>query len=101
MDGLLTFILFGALFYIMMRFGCGSHMSHGGHDKQVEHGNARQQGGSSGKTSDPVCGMEVEDSHGYGKMYENVLYRFCSRECLDKFDAEPKRYLNIKEGVGS
>lgn len=93
MDGLLTIILFGAFFYLMMRFGCGSHMSHG------EHGH--QHGDSISKNRDPVCGMEVEDDKGYGKMYEDTLYRFCSRNCLDKFDAEPKRYLEIKEGVES
>jgi len=93
MDSLLTFILFGAFFYLMMRFGCGSHMSHG--DK----GHAHQHGGSPSKDSDPVCGMLVEDDKGYGKMYENRLYRFCSRNCLDKFDAEPKNFLKTKEGV--
>ena len=33
MDGLLSLLLFAGLFYVMMRFGCGSHMAHrhGGH----------------------------------------------------------------------
>ena len=31
MSGLLSFLLFGALFFVMMRFGCGAHVSHGGH----------------------------------------------------------------------
>ena len=29
MDGFLSFLLFAALFYVMMRFGCGAHMAHG------------------------------------------------------------------------
>jgi len=99
MESLLTIIVFGAFFYLMTRFGCGSHMGHGDHDKHGGHGDAHQHGGSPSKDSDPVCGMEVEDDQGYGKMYENTLYRFCSRNCLDKFDAEPKRYLEIREGV--
>ena len=31
MRGLLTLLLFGGFFYLMMRFGCGAHMVHGGH----------------------------------------------------------------------
>ena len=79
MDGLLSFLLFGVLFYIMMRYGCGAHMVHG-------HGGGRQ-------STDPVCGMEVEPDQGYSKMFRGVEYRFCSRNCLDKFDAEPGRFL--------
>jgi hypothetical protein len=33
MATLLSFALYGALFYVMMRFGCGSHM-HGHHEHQ-------------------------------------------------------------------
>jgi hypothetical protein len=31
MDRIISFLLFAALFYFMMRFGCGSHMVHGHH----------------------------------------------------------------------
>lgn len=33
MEGLLWLLVFGALFYFMMRYGCGAHMvhGHGGH----------------------------------------------------------------------
>ena len=31
MSGLLGFLLFAALFFVMMRFGCGAHAGHGGH----------------------------------------------------------------------
>ena len=94
MDGLLTFLLFAGFFYLMMRFGCGAHMVHGhGH----EHGAV---GGDDKKHVDPVCGMGVPPSEGYGKMYEGRLYRFCSRNCLDKFEAEPSQFLGErKEGT--
>lgn len=29
MPGLISFLLFAAVFYFMMRFGCGAHMVHG------------------------------------------------------------------------
>lgn len=91
MEGLGSFLLFAVLFYIMMRFGCGAHIvhGHGGH-----HGR-----GTGIRHIDPVCGMEVTEDQGYGKMYQGILYRFCSKSCLDKFDAEPERYLNKKERV--
>jgi YHS domain-containing protein len=37
--------------------------------------------------------MRVEGDAGYAKMFRGAQYRFCSRECLDKFDATPDRYL--------
>ncbi len=84
MDGFLSFLLFAVLFYVMMRFGCGAHMRHGDHPS----GDAND-----AKHVDPVCGKNVSPSEGYGKMYADRLYRFCSRQCLDAFDAEPDRYI--------
>lgn len=87
MDGLLTFLIFAGLFYVMMRFGCGAHMVHG-------HGGHGSHGGDGVKYIDPVCGMEVGKDKGYAKAHEGAVYRFCSRSCLDKFDTDPGRYLN-------
>ena len=91
MEGLVSFLLFAVFFYLMMRFGCGAHMVHGSHG----HGGHGGHGGDQKtKHVDPVCGMEVSKDQGYGKMHQGELYRFCSRNCLDKFEAEPERYLN-------
>ena len=89
MDGLLSFLIFAGLFYFMMRVGCGSHMAHGhhGHNKQ----NKRE------RTVDPVCGMVVEEDKGYGKLHSGMLYRFCSKKCLDEFDRRPEHYLKKTE----
>jgi len=87
-QGLLSLLLFAAFFYFMMRFGCGAHMvhgSHGGHEAVAA------------AATDPVCGMEVPPGQGYAKMHETRQYRFCSRQCLDKFELEPQRYA--KEGA--
>lgn len=86
MEGLLSLLLFAGLFYLMMRLGCGAHTVHGhrGGNAEVSH-------------HDPVCGMDVDPQQGYGKVYRGTLYRFCSRSCLDKFDADPARYLNPPE----
>jgi YHS domain-containing protein len=103
MEGLLWLLILGGLFYFMMRFGCGAHGvhghgSHGGHGHQAGHGNhaGHGSGGSDGK--DPVCGMAVPADQGYAKMHEGTLYRFCSRNCLDRFEAEPNKYLNAAAG---
>ena len=97
MESLGSLILFIVLFYVMMRFGCGAHMAHGHahHDSNDDHdGGGKKPIGH--KFVDPVCGMEVEPSEGYGKMYEGIPYRFCSRDCLDKFDADSRRYVGHK-----
>ena len=34
MEAFITLIVFAAFFYVMMRFGCGAHVIHGGHNKK-------------------------------------------------------------------
>jgi len=85
MRGLIWLLVYAVLFYLMMRYGCGAHMVHG-------HGGHGGAGGGAGK--DPVCGMTVEVGQGYTKNHEGRSLRFCSRNCLDKFDADPQRYLS-------
>jgi YHS domain-containing protein len=89
MSGLFSLLLFAAFFYLMMRFGCGAHMVHG-HGGHADHGTSAD--GSSGPAKDPVCGMQVSAGEGYAKMHEGRQYRFCSRQCLDQFETEPRRY---------
>jgi len=86
MDGFLTFLIFAALFYFMMRVGCGARMVRG---RGAADGAGRS---DAGKHVDPVCGEGVPMNEGYGKMHSDRLYRFCSRQCLDAFEAEPERY---------
>ncbi len=95
MDGLLSLLLVIGAFFLMMRFGCGSHMlrSHGG-----------QSGGCCGgdkarkvSHTDPVCGTEVSDEQGYSKFHDSRVYKFCSRECFDEFEASPEKFLVTSE----
>ncbi len=90
MRAVLPWLVYAALFYVMMRYGCGSHMLHG-HAGHGSHG-----GGVSPVDSakDPVCGMRIESGQGYNKYHEGRELRFCSKQCLDKFDAEPRRYVS-------
>ena len=88
MEGLSSLLLFALFFYFMMRFGCGAHMVHGKHDHSEKEGENNQ------THIDPVCGMEIDSSEGYGKMHNDQLYRFCSRKCLDEFDENTDQYVN-------
>lgn len=101
MGGLLWFLIIGALFFFMMRFGCGSHAGHGGHaghEGGTGAGNAAGPGQMLAASVDPVCAMKVDADMGYVKMFRGKSYRFCSRDCLDKFEAEPDRYLKVASG---
>ncbi len=89
MDGLLWLLLFGVLFFVMMRFGCGAHIMHGGHGA---HGAGAGRAGSQAPGKDPVCGMEVAADKGYSSSWGGATYRFCSRNCLDKFEAAPATF---------
>jgi Cu+-exporting ATPase len=43
--------------------------------------------------TDPVCGMTVEPDGPHRHELGGTTYRFCSARCLEKFRAEPGRYL--------
>jgi YHS domain-containing protein len=90
MRGLLPLLLYAGFFYLMMRFGCGAHMVHGHGGHGEGHGGHEGQAGSA---KNPVCGMPVEPGQDYTKNHEGHELHFCSKKCLDKFDAEPQRYL--------
>ncbi len=78
-------LVWGGLFYVMMRYGCGAHMM-GGHGK---HGGP---GGSDGER-DPVCGMSVVPGKAAGaSVHAGRTYYFCSASCRDKFEKEPAKY---------
>lgn len=98
MEGLFSLLLFAVFFYVMMRFGCGAHMthgSHGGHGQQHDKHTGR--GTMDGGNVDPVCGMPAPADSSYTKVHQGTLYRFCSRNCLDKFDANPQQYLGKEQ----
>jgi Cu+-exporting ATPase len=42
---------------------------------------------------DPVCGMQVKPDSPHRAEHEGVEYSFCSRHCLEKFRADPERFL--------
>ncbi|HXP31558.1 MAG TPA: heavy metal translocating P-type ATPase [Stellaceae bacterium] len=44
--------------------------------------------------TDPVCGMRVDPAKAAGSVeHAGTRYYFCGRSCLEKFKAEPEKYL--------
>ncbi|MEO8332541.1 MAG: heavy metal-binding domain-containing protein [Gallionella sp.] len=59
MEGLFSLLLFSGLFFLMMRFGCGSHIAYGGHGHQhVRHVGHDDQGATGSVTY--TCPMHPE-----------------------------------------
>ncbi|GMQ89936.1 MAG: hypothetical protein BMS9Abin10_0273 [Gammaproteobacteria bacterium] len=76
--------------------GRGQDKAQGGDSAGAQQAHAPDTGAPAGRAArhvDPVCRREVDTDQGYGMMYESRLLRFCSRECLDRFEAEPATYL--------
>lgn len=84
-------LLWGGLFFVMMRYGCGAHMMGGhGHGNHGDHGNALP----GGNTKDPVCGMTVDPQKAAATaVREGKTYFFCSTSCHDKFGQAPDKYV--------
>lgn len=46
------------------------------------------------RITDPVCGMELEPETAYSKIeYEGRTVYFCSKNCQEKFEKNPEKYL--------
>ncbi|MEZ5355759.1 MAG: heavy metal translocating P-type ATPase [Bryobacteraceae bacterium] len=44
---------------------------------------------------DPVCGMMVDPAHSAGShTHQGIAYHFCSAHCIQKFRADPEKYLH-------
>ena len=43
---------------------------------------------------DPVCGMEV-DSHAFETIYIGINFVFCSKQCQERFAANPHLYIGV------
>ena len=44
-------------------------------------------------TTDPVCGMSIDETSApIRTTYAGETYSFCSNDCFQKFNANPKKY---------
>jgi YHS domain-containing protein len=101
MENIIWFLVIGALFYFMMRHGCGAHIGgHGGHGGGHGGSHEGHMGRGEGPTDlsptskDPVCGMEIEKGQAYAMASrDGRQFYFCSESCQNKFNGEPGKYL--------
>lgn len=83
--------VWGGLFYVMMRYGCGTHMM-GGHIKHRDTGATAGDG-----VKDPVCGMTVDPNHAKAAaVHDGRTYFFCSTSCREKFEQAPTKFVTTK-----
>jgi Cu+-exporting ATPase len=65
------------------------------HDHHHDHAPGGGHAAHGSVEKDPVCGMLVEiASAKFRHRLDDSTYYFCSQGCLDKFKADPDRYLN-------
>ena len=48
--------------------------------------------------TDPVCGMIISEESPYHVHYQRHDYYFCSQGCLDKFGAQPDKFISGSNG---
>lgn len=90
----LGLLLLAGLFYLIFRFGRSSPMLRGEHGGGPGFDRQTRPAIQVFTMRDPVCGMTVVPGQGYSEARAGREYHFCSRNCLDKFDAEPQRYAS-------
>lgn len=84
-------VVWGGLFYVMMRYGCGAHMM-GGCGK---HRGPATSAGDGAK--DPVCGMMIDPGHAKAAaVHDGITYYFCSDTCREKFEQTPAKFIKTK-----
>ncbi len=100
MQALLYFALAAAVIFLMMRFGCGSHVMGSGHG---HHGRKAKDSPSDSERLrwvppetdfDPVCGTTVHTDKAKPSVHDGAVYYFCSRECRERFEAAPQLYID-------
>jgi len=118
MESLFNILLFGGLFFLMMRFGCGSHMLGHGKDNDKKAQAGGQGGGCCGgekkeaaivdrgsregppkSDADPVCGQIVSTDTAKTSLHDGLVYFFCSAKCREAFEASPGKYAEQDEAT--
>ena len=52
--------------------------------------------------TDPVCGMTFDSSQAEAQTtYQGVSYYFCSQECRETFEKNPKEYISGGQGAST
>ena len=100
MEALLYFVFWGALIFLIMRFGCGAHVMGHKHGSGKNRSKADTDSGRDAlwvppvKDIDPVCEKTVSTDAAKPSVHAGRVYYFCSRECREVFEAAPDLYVS-------
>ncbi len=100
MEALLYFALWGAMIFLMMRFGCGAHVMGHGHGKKRGQQDSEQAPAEPLRwvppdtDVDPVCGKTLATAEAKPSLHDGTVYYFCSQKCRETFEAAPERYAS-------
>ncbi len=105
MGTVLYFLVLAGVFFLMMRFGCGSHVmghGHGGHEEQAS-GKDRESAGlhwlPPETDIDPVSHVSLRTESAKSSVYRGTVYYFSSEENRARFEADPERYVGAGAGA--
>lgn len=93
------FLLWTALIFVMLRFGCGAHVMGHGHRHRGTGDPANGEITPPKEATDPVCGMIVQPGLAKASVHGGRVYYFCSQDCRGKFEATPLAY--VESGAAS
>lgn len=98
MESLLYFVVWGALLFLMMRFGCGAHIMGHGEGRPSSEETERRGGGAARwippkSDFDPVCDKIVRPEDALSSVYDGHVYYFCGARCRESFEASPEHFL--------
>ncbi len=103
MEQLILFAFWGAVIFLMMRFGCGAHAMRRGRGAST----GQSSGGAEANTDlrwiapqrdvDPVCGKAIATAGAKPSVFDGRVFYFCSRECREVFEASPDAYDDSRQ----
>lgn len=98
MSALFYFLIWAALIFLFLRFGCGAHVMGYGHRGHAA-GDAPRDTSDElrwfppERDVDPVCGKTISTATAKPSVHDGHVYYFCSRECREMFEAAPELYM--------
>jgi len=95
------FLIWAAAIFLMMRFGCGAHVTghgrgknkHGANNGKMSVGRETLSWIPPDKDVDPVCGKTINTDGAKPSVHDGGVYYFCSRDCREVFEAAPDQYI--------
>lgn len=95
LQNVLYFLVWGGLFFLMMRMGCGAHVM-GHRHARGGRGDGQRQWLPPDQAVDPVCGRTIATATAKTAVHAGHAYYFCSADCRSAFEADPARFAGAE-----